>query len=81
MAAGAFRHCWHAEPVPQQILYNGWERPLVEVLVDDTWYPGELRAWLQAADESWTANVSWTKRPGETYLDTVTADRVRPVDS
>lgn len=52
------------------------ERPDVEVLVDDVWYPGELRAWQRRAD-GWWANVNWT-RDGMRYLDTVLADRVRP---
>ncbi|WP_426243798.1 hypothetical protein [Nocardioides sp. LHG3406-4] len=61
-------------------VYSGWERPLVEVLVDGIWYPGGLRAWLPVGEDEWAANVSWTRSPGSAFLDTVTADRVHPVD-
>ncbi|WP_426244736.1 hypothetical protein [Nocardioides sp. LHG3406-4] len=61
-------------------VYSGWERPLVEVFVDGTWCPSELRAWLPVGKDEWKANVSWSREPGSTFLDTVTADRVRPVD-
>ena len=30
---------------------------LVQVLVDDTWYPGELRAW-QKLDGRWRGDVT-----------------------
>lgn len=60
-------------------VYRPDQRPDVEVLVDDTWYPGELRAWQQR-DDGWWANVNWSTGPGLTYLDTVPADRVRPAE-
>ena len=56
---------------------TGWDRPLVEVLIDGVWYPGELRMWTQHDDQGWTANVSWTSKPGSTFLTTVPAEQVR----
>lgn len=55
--------------------YRPDERPDVEVLVGDAWYPGELRAWQQRED-GWWANVNWS-RDGMRYLDTVPAANVR----
>lgn len=53
--------------------------PLVEVRVDGVWYPGDLRAWRQHDDRSWSAQVSWTKAAGETYMDAFAAEDVRPM--
>lgn len=61
-------------------IYSGHDRPLVEVLVDGRWCPGELRAWLPAEDGGWRANVGYSTGPGENRLATVDADRVRPVE-
>lgn len=35
------------------------DRPDVLVDVDGTWLPGELRMWVQADDDSWSAQVQW----------------------
>lgn len=56
-------------------VYRPDQRPDIEVLVDDVWHPGELRAWQQRPD-GWWANVNWTIN-GMRYLDTIPADRVR----
>lgn len=61
----------------QHIAYTGLERKLVEVLVDGTWYPGELRSWDQAEDNSWSGMAEWTVAPGSTYLGRVLAGRLR----
>jgi hypothetical protein len=58
-------------------IYAPAERLDVEVLVDDRWFPGELRAWLLSQDGGWRANVQFRTKPGWTYLTTVNADRVR----
>lgn len=58
--------------------YRPNERPDVEVHVDGVWHPGELRDWLHREDGTWWANGQWRRRPGETYIDTVPADHVRP---
>jgi hypothetical protein len=57
-------------------VYKPSERPDVEVLVDGTWHPGELRGTWQRNGKD-LCNVSWRDRPGMTHLDTVAADRVR----
>lgn len=57
------------------------DRPDVEVLVDDTWHPGELRMWTQHDDGAWTAQVQW--RPdgqNSRRIDTFPRDQVRPVE-
>jgi hypothetical protein len=63
-------------------IFSGHDRPLVEVLVDGRWCPGELRAWLPDPDgDGWLANVGYSTAPGENYLSTVPADQVRPVEA
>ena len=48
------------------------------MLVDGTWYPAEVRAWYRDPDDgSWWASCGWSKGPGDNYLDTLPADRVR----
>lgn len=61
----------------QQIVYKAGERPLIEVLVDGRWLPGELRMWLQHEDDSWTAQVKYSDEESYTFIETVPADRVR----
>jgi hypothetical protein len=61
-------------------LYYGHDRPLIEVLVDGGWWPGELRAWLPNDDGTWFANVGYSRGPGQNYLATVPAECVRKVD-
>jgi hypothetical protein len=58
-------------------IYKGHERPDVQVLVDGTWLPGELRGSLRRLDGADVCNVSWRKRAGMTRLDTVSTERVR----
>ena len=41
------------------------ERPDVEVLVDGTWCPGELRMWTQHDNGDWAADVQY--RPPGAY--------------
>lgn len=50
----------------------------VEVLTDDRWCPGLLRAW-QRYDEGWFAFVHVTVGVGMTYVRTVPAEMVRQV--
>ncbi len=64
----------------QVITYTGHDQPLVEVLVDGDWYPGDLRAWRQHDDGTWTAQVTWSRAAGEKRIDAFPADHVRPVD-
>jgi hypothetical protein len=61
-------------------IYSGHARPLVEVLVDTRWCPGELRAWLPVEDGGWRANVGYSAGPGQNYMATMEAERVRPVE-
>lgn len=59
--------------------YRGFrpeDRPDVEVLVEDHWCPGELRAWHLRAGV-WWANVNYRTEPGQQYVDVVHPDRVR----
>jgi hypothetical protein len=60
-------------------IYAAADRPDVEVLVDGTWHPGELRGWWDR-DGRRLMNVSWRSAPGMTRLDTVPAERVRLVE-
>jgi hypothetical protein len=53
--------------------YRPHERPVVEVLVEDVWYSGELRMWTRHKDGSWSANVTWGREDGETCNDTFPA--------
>jgi hypothetical protein len=54
------------------------QRPDVEVLVDRTWDPGELRQWIDS-DGHRTCDVCWRRAPTETRIATFPAQRVRPV--
>ena len=50
--------------------------PDVEVLVDGTWYPGQLRAWLPR-DNGWYGNVEYSTDVGENRLNTVPEHQIR----
>ena len=69
---------WEHQRLSSQV-YRLADRPQIELLVDDTWYPGELRMWTQARDGSWSANVMWSRVSGENRIDTFPADHVRPL--
>jgi hypothetical protein len=57
-------------------IYKPHERPDVEVLLDGTWHPGELRGtWRRKGNR--LCKVSWRDRPGMTHLDTVPDEQVR----
>lgn len=60
-----------------QITFSGWDRKIVEVLVDGVWYPGQLRSWDQADDGSWSGIVQWSAGPAENRLDRFTEARIR----
>jgi hypothetical protein len=45
--------------VPTHHVPKPGDRPDVEVLVDDTWCPGELRMWTQDDEGGWTAQVQY----------------------
>lgn len=66
----------HTLTVSEPRVYLPADRPAVEVLVDESWCPGELRAWFPRED-GWWANVAWSIAPGHTFLGTVPADHVR----
>lgn len=63
---------------PEPRVYSPADRPEVEVLVDDTWWPGELRAWFPQDDGTWRANVSYRTGVSQQHLKTVLEDHVRP---
>lgn len=44
--------------------------PAFEILFDDRWFPGELRAWSPRHDGGWRANMQYRTKPGWTYLTT-----------
>ena len=58
-------------------VFGAAERPEIEVLIDGTWYPGELRAWIPAEEGAWNGNVSYSTGVGQTYLATVPEDRIQ----
>ena len=62
----------------RHIVNGGWDRPLVDVLHEGTWHPGELRSWDQADDGSWSGMAEWTVAPGSTYLGRVPSIHLRP---
>lgn len=64
----------------QVLTFHGHEMPLVEVRVDGVWHLGDLRAWRQAEDRSWTAQVSWSRSHGERFLTVFAAADVRAFD-
>ena len=66
---GGFRHAGG--------IYPPADRPLIEVLIDGQWWPGELRAWFSNDDGTWRANVGYSTGPGENRLATVPAEAVR----
>lgn len=65
-------------PPARHRVYQVHARPEIEAQVDDEWFPGLLRMWKQDEDGSWSAQVSYSRAPGATYIDTVPAERVRP---
>jgi hypothetical protein len=67
--------------VRQPVILAPIDWPDVEVLVDGTWYPGELRAWFPVGDDGWNANVNCRTGVAQQYLATVPADHVREVSS
>ena len=61
------------------------ERPEVEVLVEGTWYPGELNAWSQPGvangySTGWWGNVTYRTDAGERHRKTVPYHRIRAAD-
>lgn len=67
--------------MPEARLYRPDERPDVEVLVDGTWWPGELHAWWPHEDGSWEATCSWRTGPAQQFRGRVPYPaRVRPAD-
>lgn len=67
--------------MPAVRTYRPDERPDVEVLVNGQWYQGELRQWSADAKGSWSAQVNWRRKGGETFIDTIPAERIRPDES
>lgn len=68
-----------AEPLePVHHVYTGWDRKDVEVLVDGTWYRGELRSWDRDTAGQWSGMVTWSAGPAQNYLERFPADRIRP---
>jgi hypothetical protein len=64
--------------VPTYHVPKPGDRPDVEVLVDDTRCPGELRMWTQDDDGTWAAQVQY--QPPGTHtrvIGTFAADQVR----
>jgi hypothetical protein len=62
--------------MPEPLVYRAADRPAVEVLIDDTWYPGELRMWSPRPDGTWEGNVMHSTGPAENRLDTFPQDRI-----
>lgn len=69
-----------ADEPQRTVVFKPEERPLVEVLIDGRWLPGELRMWAQDENGDWTANVKYTDEEHFNYITTVVADQVRKVD-
>lgn len=58
--------------------YRADERPDVEILVDGQWCKGELRQWSVDGSDNWSAQVTWRRQLGQTYIDTIPENRIRP---
>jgi hypothetical protein len=50
----------------------------VEVLVDGTWWPGNLEHWRRR-DDRWEGWIRWSTGPGENRVDWFPAERIRRV--
>jgi hypothetical protein len=73
--------CWWNPRRVRHVDFPPADRPEVEVLVDETWSPGELRAWSQPRPGGrWYAHVSYRTDTGERYTATMRSDRVRKAD-
>ena len=57
--------------------YRPDQRPDIEVLIDGHWCKGELRQWSKDADGQWSAQVSWRRKAGKTFIDTFPAEDIR----
>jgi hypothetical protein len=57
--------------------YRPDQRPDVEILVGGRWCKGELRQWSVDAEKQWSAQVSWRREVGHTYIDTFPAELIR----
>lgn len=57
------------------IVYAPNDRLDCEVFDEWTYFPGEVRAWFWRG--GWFANVSWTTKPGYTYIRTKPASFIR----
>lgn len=68
--------CHPGSVTKQQMTYFGFDRPDVEVLVDGTWWPGQLRMWTRHDDGTWTGNVLFHDAEGN-RADTFPADHIR----
>ncbi|SDR76444.1 hypothetical protein SAMN04488570_0307 [Nocardioides scoriae] len=53
-------------------VYDPADRSEIQVLIEGTWYEGDLHAWQARGDEQW-ASVSYS-RDHQNYVDTVPAD-------
>jgi hypothetical protein len=58
------------------VVYAPGDRPDVEVLIETTWYPGELRMWSKK-DARWVAQCTYRTEPGKTRIASVDQDNVR----
>jgi hypothetical protein len=55
--------------MPEPVVYRPADRPDVEIEIDGTWYPGELRAWFPRDDGTWEGNVMYSLGPAQNHLD------------
>lgn len=63
----------------QHRTYSPADRPMVEVLVEGQWRPGDLRMWVQNDDGQWFGQVQWQPAGNTSHtIDTFPADRIRP---
>jgi hypothetical protein len=62
--------------MPERIIYAPLERPDVEVVVDGTWWPGEVRMATELVDGTWSHSVQYRTGEGQ-FLGTFTDDQVR----
>lgn len=62
--------------MPERIIYAPLERPDVEVLVDDTWWPGEVRMATELTDGVWQHDVQYRTDAGQ-FVDTFPDERIR----
>lgn len=63
--------------MPKPYVFRPDDRPECEVLVDGTWFPGEVRMWTETPT-GWVAEVGFNTGPAQNRIDSFPFEDVRP---